>query len=118
LTKDAVEILSTVTLLDGLSVVNYHGTPTTRDIIIYGENPRWANNLRVIGEAAVVKEGKDCKTGDRGTTVMFVGYMPDRTRDTYRFYNETTNRVIVSHDAIWLNEDVFFTTTSPCPTGG
>ena len=38
-------------------------TPTTRDIIIYGENPRWANNLCVIGEAAVVKEGKDGKTG-------------------------------------------------------
>jgi hypothetical protein len=105
--KITVEILSTVTLLGGLSVVDYHGTLTTRDIIIYGENPRWANNLRVIGEAAVVKEGKDGKTGDRGITVMFVGYTPDRTRDTYRFYNETTNRVIVSCDAIWLNKMYF-----------
>jgi hypothetical protein len=105
--KIAVEILSTITLLDGLSVVDYHDNLTTRDIIIYGENPRWANNLHVIGEAAVVKDGKDGKTGDRGITVMFVGYTPDRTRDTYRFYNETTNRVIVSRDAIWLNKMYF-----------
>jgi hypothetical protein len=69
----------TVTLLDGLSVVNYHGTLTTQDIIIYGENPRWTNNLRVVGEAAVVKEGKDGKTGDRSITVMFVGYTPEHT---------------------------------------
>jgi hypothetical protein len=31
-------------------------------MIIYGENPEWANNLHVIGEAAVVKEGKDGKS--------------------------------------------------------
>jgi hypothetical protein len=96
--KIAVEILSTVTLLDGLSVVDYHGTLTTQDIIIYGENPRWA---------AVVKEGKDGKTGDRGITVMFVGYTLDRTQDTYRFYNKTTNCIIVSRDAIWLNKMYF-----------
>jgi hypothetical protein len=37
---------------------------------------------------------------------MFVGYSPN-TQDTYRFYNKTTNCVIVSRDAIWLNKMYF-----------
>jgi hypothetical protein len=36
--KIAIEILSTATSLNDLSVVDFHGTQTTRDIIIYGEN--------------------------------------------------------------------------------
>jgi hypothetical protein len=76
-------------------------------MIIYGENPKWVNNLHVIGEAAVVKEGKDGKSGDRGITMMFVGPALDRTSDTYRFWNETTNRIINSRDAIWLGRLYF-----------
>ena len=66
----------------------------------------------------MVKEGKDGKTGDRGVTVMFVGYSTNRTRDTYRFWKEATNCVIETRDAIWFNR-VYFNScllyTSPSP---
>jgi uncharacterized protein YnzC (UPF0291/DUF896 family) len=106
-TKDRHRSSQTVTLLDGLSVIPFHSVQATRDMIIYGETPKWANNLHVIGEAAVVKEGKDGKSGDRGITMMFVGYAYDCTSDTYRFWNETTNRVVNSCDAIWLGKLYF-----------
>jgi hypothetical protein len=105
--KISIEVLMTVTLLDGLTVIPFHGVQATRDMIIYGENPKWASNLHVIGEAAVVKEGKDGKSGDRGITMMFVGPAIDRTSDTYRFWNETTNRIITSRDAMWLGRLYF-----------
>jgi hypothetical protein len=105
--KIAVEVLSTVTLLNGLSTIDFNGVTTTRDIVIYGANPKWASNLCTIGEAVVVNEGKDGKTGDHGVTVMFVGYPPNRTRDTNHFWKEATNFDIESRDTIWLGRMYF-----------
>ena len=48
-----------------------------RDVHVYGVKPKWACNLHTWGEAGVVKVGKNAKTGDHGTTMMFMGYPID-----------------------------------------
>ena len=64
-------------------------------------------HLRTFGEMAVVAihEGKTMrsKLDNRGKTCMFVGYADDHSRDTYRFLNIHTKRIIMSRDARWLN---------------
>ena len=52
------------------------------------------------------------KIEDRGTTCMLVGYAIKRDSGVYRMWNETTNRVIVSKDVIWLKRMYFLQTTA------
>ena len=40
-------------------------------MLMYAKLPKWTSNMRTFGEASVVKEGKDAKTGDRGIEMMF-----------------------------------------------
>jgi hypothetical protein len=54
-------------MLDGLKVVQLGDVIATRDAHVYGSNPTWARNLRTFGEAGVVKDAKNAKTGNRGT---------------------------------------------------
>ena len=77
--------------LDGLRVVTLNGKTATRDVHWYGKNPSWANNLRTWGEAGVVKDGKDGKTGDRGEAMMFVGYPNNRETDSVKMWDPETN---------------------------
>lgn len=105
--KLAIEAIKCATLLDGLTVVTIDNVTATRDTHVYGDDPGWSTALRTWGEAGVVKEGKDGKTGDRGVTVVFVGYPGNRTNDCYRFWNPSTNRVIESRDVIWLGQMYF-----------
>ena len=72
--KVALEAIACATQLDGLVVVDVKGKQATRDMHMFGANPSWSGKLRIWGEAGVVAEGKDGKTGDRGATMMFVGY--------------------------------------------
>lgn len=98
----AVEAVRCATQLDGLVVVTLNDKTCTRDEHVYGKVPKWATKLRTYGEAGVVKEGKDGKTGDRGQDMMFVGYAVDRDSDCVRMYNPETNRVVQTRDVIWL----------------
>jgi hypothetical protein len=103
-----IEALKTITLLDGLVVVELNGIRDTRDGHCFGSNPKWASKLCTFGEAAVVKkEKKSDKTTDRGITVVFVGYSLDRTNDCYRFWNPEKNSIIETCDAIFLNQMYF-----------
>ena len=72
-----------------------------------GSNPNWIQNLRTWGEAGVVKLGKDGKTGDRGSTMMFVGYPSSHESDSVRMWNQDTNRVVTTRDVIWLKRMFF-----------
>ena len=99
--KVALEAISCATQLDGLVVVKIKGKLATRDMHLFGANPTWSKKLRVWGEAGVVAEGKDSKTGNRGATMMFVGYT-ERGSDSVRMWDSHTTRVIVSRDVIWL----------------
>jgi hypothetical protein len=50
--------------LDGLVVVNVKGKLATSDVHMFGANPSWSSRLKIWGEAGVMAEGKDSKTGD------------------------------------------------------
>ena len=69
---------------------------------VFGANPKWACNLHTWGEAGVVKDGKNAKIGNHGTTMMFIGYPTDRESDSVRMWDLTTNQVVVTCDVIWL----------------
>jgi hypothetical protein len=83
-------------------VVEIKGKLDTHNMHLFGANPTWSKKLHDWGEAGVVAEGKDSKTGNRGITMMFVGYT-ERKSDSVRMWDSRTTRVIVSCDVIWLN---------------
>lgn len=90
--KVAIEAIKLATQLDGLILVKLNGKLASRDEHVFGSNPKWSKNLRVFGEAGVVKEGKDGQTGDRCQAMMFVGYPFNREEDSLRLWNPDTNR--------------------------
>lgn len=100
--KVAIEAVKLATYLDGLRVVTVNGVTATRDTHVFGSNPKWSTKLRTFGEAGVVKEGKDAKTGNRGTPMMFVGYPANSESDCYRMWNPSTNRIVETRDIIWM----------------
>ena len=104
--KVALEAISCATQLDGLVVVKIKGKLATWDMHLFGVNPTWSKKLCVWGEAGVVAEGKDSKTGNRGTTMMFVGYTEHKS-DSVWMWDSCTTRGIVSRDVIWLKRMFF-----------
>ena len=72
--KVALQAISCATQLDGLVVVEIKGKLATRGMHLFGANPTWSKKLHVWVEARVIAEGKDSKTGNKGTAMMFVGY--------------------------------------------
>jgi hypothetical protein len=87
--------------VDSLAMVNLNGKLLTREEHVFGNKPKWVNNMRIWGEAGVVKTGKDKKTGNRGATMMFVAYS-NRESDSCRMFDPNTKRVVVTRDIIWL----------------
>jgi hypothetical protein len=83
--KVALEAISCTTQLDGLVVVDNKGKQATRDMHLFGVKPTWSKKLHVWGEAGVVAESKDSKTGDRGAPMVFVGYA-ERESDSVRMW--------------------------------
>ena len=77
--------------LDGLRVVTLNGKTATRDVHWYGKNPSWANNLRTWGEAGVVKNGKDDKTGDGRKAMISVGSPNNCETNSVEMWNPETN---------------------------
>jgi hypothetical protein len=71
-------------MIGGLKVVQVGDVIATCDVYVYGMNPAWARNLRTFGEAGVVKDAKNAKTGNRGTVMMFVGYPDNREHYSVR----------------------------------
>lgn len=61
-------------------------------------NPKWSENLHIWGEATV---GKDSKMGDRRTAMLFMVHA-EHESDSIRMGDPSTNRVIMTHDLIWL----------------
>ena len=90
-----------------MRVVTIGDKTATHDILVFGKYPGWAKNLHVWGEAGVMKEGKDSKTGDRGELMMFVGYPLDQESDSVHMWNRDTNGIVTTCDVIWLKR-LFF----------
>ena len=72
--KVALNAISCALQLDGLVVVKIKDKLAMRDMHMFGTNPTWSKKRHVWGEVEAVAEGKDSMTGDRGATMMFVGY--------------------------------------------
>jgi hypothetical protein len=60
---------------------------STQDTI----SPSFVRHLRTFDEAGIVKNTKDRKVGDRGITMMFVGYASGHAGNCYRMYNPVTS---------------------------
>jgi len=58
------------TQLDGLRVITVGGKTVTRDFHVFKSKPNWAVNPRSWGEAGVLTDGPDGKTGDRGIEMI------------------------------------------------
>ena len=58
--------------------------------------------MRTSGEASTVRTGKDDKVGDRGVTMMMVGYADNHEGNCYRMFNPLRNSIVESQDVTWL----------------
>ena len=109
------EAITTVTHLDWISVITLNGIGKTRYQHWSEKNKdlSFAKYLRTWGEAGTVKTRRvtTSKIEERGTTCMLVGYAINHDSGVYRMWNETTNRVIVSRDVIWLKRMYFLQPT-------
>jgi hypothetical protein len=56
--QTVIEALKTITMLNGLVVIELGGKLNTCDGHCFGGNPKWASEVRTFGEAAVVKGKK------------------------------------------------------------
>jgi hypothetical protein len=91
------------------------GKTVTHDFHVFKSNPNWAVNLRIRGEAGVVKEGTDGKSGNCGIETMFVGYPANRESDSVCMWDPSTNGVATTGDVVRMKrmyydhpKDAFF----------
>ena len=63
---------------------------------------KFAKYLYTCGEAETVKSKKYGKLGDRGITIMMVGYMHNHEGDVHWMLNVETGRITEIHENIWL----------------
>ncbi len=103
------EAATTVTALDNLIPVTWNGISKTRYEHAGFKIPKFVKHLRTFGEAGTVKNGKDGNAGNRGITMVFVGYADEHAGNCYRMYNPVTSQVNVTRDVIWLGR-MYFTT--------
>jgi len=68
---------------------------------MFGANHKWSRNLDLWGKAGVITAGKDFKTCDKGSTMMFAGYDKQES-DSIRMWGQQTVQVIVTQDVIRL----------------
>lgn len=74
-----------------------------------GEIPRFAQHLRVWGEAGVVKTKTKTtpKLDERGITCMFIGYVANHASNCYKMFNWNTRRIILIRDVHLLKRMYF-----------
>ncbi len=101
------EAAMTVAALNNLIPVTWKGETKTRYEHAGHKISKFAKYLRTCGEAGIVKDKKDGKVGDRGITMLFVGYADGHTGNRYRMYNPMTSRVCESQDIIWCGQMYF-----------
>ena len=59
--------------------------------------------MRTFGEVGTVRTGKYGKVGNRGVTMMMVGYADDHDRTCYLMFNPFRNSIVESRDVTWLH---------------
>ena len=96
----------TATLLDNLLIMEGKQLSRTEELMKF--LPDYSSKLRTFGEMGVLLKPDPGehhgKMKDRGLACVFVGYCPDHASGTYRMYNLSTKKVIVTRDVKWLNK--------------
>ncbi len=101
------EAAMAVTALDNLMPVTWKGETKTRYEHAGHKIPEFVKYLRTFSEAGIVKDKKYGKVGNRGITMLFVGYTDGRAGICYRMYNPVTSQVCKSQDIIWCGRMYF-----------
>ncbi len=94
------EVAKTVTALDNLIPVRWKGETKTWYEHAGHKIPKFVKYLRTFGEAGMVKDKKNGMVGNRGITMMFVGFADGHTGYCYRMYNLVTLQVCKTQDII------------------
>ena len=99
------EIFTTITLLDGLTMIEVNGLKKSQYEHIFKKKPKFVKYLRTIGEAGTVKITSNTtpKLQDHGIHCIFVGYALNHPEGCYRMYDPATHRVRQSRDVVWLH---------------
>jgi hypothetical protein len=88
-----------------------NGTCTTSNLVppytkFYKLDPPYFPHLHVFGDISVVATTINrkitAKTTNRGTVALYLGLAPDHSATTYRMYNLTTNRVILTRNVRYM----------------
>ncbi len=103
------ETVKTVTALDNLIPVTWKGETKTCYEHSGNEIPKFIKYLRTYGEAGIVKDKKDRKVGNRGITMMLVGYADGHAGNCFRMYKPVPAQVCETQDKIWCGR-MYFTT--------
>jgi hypothetical protein len=94
------EAAKRVTALDNLIPATWKGKTKTQYEHAGHEIPKFVKYSRTFSEAGIVKDKKDGKVGDRGITMLFVGYPDGHAGNRYRMYNPVTSQVCETRDII------------------
>jgi hypothetical protein len=92
----------TATALDNLIPVTWKGETKTRYEHAGRIIPTFVKYLRTFDKAGNVKNIKVGKIGNRGITMLFVGYSSGHASNCYRMYNPVALQVCKSRDIIWM----------------
>ena len=89
---------TTVTLLDGVTVIKIDGKFVSCYKHVFGNMPRFVHSLCMVGETGTVKVKTDTtpKLEDQGVHCMFVGYSHAHPTQCFWMYDPKTHRVHVS----------------------
>ena len=98
------EIFTTITLLDGLTIIEVDGLKKSRYGHIFKKKLKFVKYLRTIGEAGTVKITSNTthKLQDRGIHCIFVGYALNHPEGCHCMYDPATHRVRQSREVVWL----------------
>ena len=93
------EAAPAVTALDNLIPVRCNGETMTWYGHARHKVPKFVKYLRTFGEAGIVKNKKDGKVGNRGITMICVGYADSHKGNCYRMHTPMTSE-FVSHETL------------------
>ena len=99
------EIFTTITMLDGLTIIEVDGHRQSRYKHVFKKKPKFVKYLHTIGEAGTVKITNDTtpKLQDCGINCIFVGYAENHPEGCYQMYDPATHRVHQSRNVVWLH---------------
>ncbi len=87
----------------------------------FGKFPVYFKYLKTFGQLCVVASNQKLKSkmSDRGLLCLYLGRVLDHTPDTYRFYNLSTRKVILSRNVKFIDMmygDYYINTSAPTTT--